>query len=283
MRFVPSTRSLLVACLVAASPSFSAAAQGDPSLLASMRKAGQVKVAVGSLPPWMSVSPSGEPVGYLVEILNLALKGLDLPPMTATLTAWEGMIPGLQARQFDLVAPGAAMNEARCKVVAFSSPVWVQQDAMYVLPNNPKKITGYATIAGSPDIKLAVLSGSAQEAYALKQGIKPEQLVRVTDMQGAVSTVRGGRANAFAAGQFSVANASERGVEVVVDAQSPINAYGVMFRKEDIQTRDAFNRQLEALRANGKMKELYAVKYKVPNWDVLAKFAKPSDLVPSCE
>jgi hypothetical protein len=42
---------------------------------------------------------------------------------------------------------------------------------MYTLPNNPKKITGYAFVAQNPAVKLAVITGSAQEAYARKVGV----------------------------------------------------------------------------------------------------------------
>lgn len=283
MRFVSPKLPLLVALIAAAGISVSASAQEDPALLGSMRKAGSVKVAINSLPPWMSLSPSGEPRGYFVEVLNLALKGMNLPPMTAVFTAWDGLIPGLQARQYDMIAPAVVITEARCKVMAFSSPVWVQQDAMFVVPGNPKKITGYAGVAQMPDVKIAVVNTSAQEVAAVKAGVKPEQLVRVPDIQAGVATVTGGRVSAFAVGQFSVTGPREKGVEPVVDPQSPINAYGIVFRKEDIQTRDAFDKQLSVLRGNGAMKELYSGKYGISNWDMLAKIAKPRDVVPACE
>ncbi|NYG45412.1 hypothetical protein GGD67_002870 [Bradyrhizobium sp. IAR9] len=67
---------------------------------------------------------------------------------------------------------------------------------------------------------------------------------------------------------------------MVVDKQSPVDAYGVAFRKEGIGFRDAFD---DALRSNGAMKELYAEKYGVANWEVLSRIHWASDVVPTCE
>lgn len=175
-----------------------------------------------------------------------------------------------------------AHSEARCKAIAFSAPVWVSQDGMYTLPGNPKKITGYKAVAANPELKLAAITGSAQEAYALKVGVKPEQIVRVPDIQAGGATVIGGRANVFAVGQYSLKEPQEKGLEVAVDRESPVNAYAVAFRKEDVKFRDAFNRQIDALKTSGTVKEI-SERHGIRNSDLLAKYHRPSDAVPGCE
>jgi polar amino acid transport system substrate-binding protein len=275
--------SLPVLLLALSGYSLPTHAQSEDALLASMREVGASKAAIASAAPWASISPNGEPLGYLIDVTNLALKGMGAPKVSAVLTTWDAMIPGLQARRFDFVPAGLLITEARCKVVAFSAPISAQQDALYVPLGNPSHLTGYAQVAQSQDIKLAVLTGSAQEAYAVKQGIKSEQLVRVPDVQAGIATVSGGRANAFAVGQFTVPNPQQKGVEVVVDKQAPVSSIAIAFRKEDVHFRDAFNKQLEALRSSGAMKDLYAGKYGFPNWDVLAKITNTNDVTPGCE
>jgi polar amino acid transport system substrate-binding protein len=270
-----------ISLLLVASSAF-AQADADPSL-AAMRKAGEAKIAIAAAPPWAFLAPNGEAQGYLVEVSGQALKALGVPKLAPTVTTWDAMIPGLQAKRFDLVPAGLLITAARCQVVAFSSPITAQQDALYVVPGNPKRLNGYADVASASDVKLAVLTGSSQEAYALSKGVKADQLVRVPDIQAGVATVVGGRANAFAVGQFSVPKPSERGVEVMVDRQAPVSSIAIAFRKEDAKLRDAFNKQLDAMRASGAMKDLYAGKYAMPNWDTLAKVTKVNDVVPGCE
>lgn len=69
-------------------------------------QARQTNVSLASAPPFLGISPNGEPAGYAVEVVNLALKGMGLPPLTPVKTDWSAMIPGLQAHQYDFVAPG---------------------------------------------------------------------------------------------------------------------------------------------------------------------------------
>jgi len=275
--------AVLTSLLLGAAIAVPASAQTDPALLAAMRKSGEAKAAVAAAPPWASISPNGEGQGYLIDVTNMALKAMGAPQVVPVLTTWDAMIPGLQARRFDMVPAGLVITEARCKAVAFSAPVSAQQDALYVMPGNPKKLAGYSGVAQTADAKLAVLTGSFQESFALKQGVKQDQLVRVPDIQAGIATVTSGRANAFAVGQFSVANPEQRGVERVVDRESPVSSLAIAFRKEDTAFRDAFNVQLAKMRTSGALKELYSSKYSFPNYDVLAKVEKPSDLVPGCE
>jgi polar amino acid transport system substrate-binding protein len=254
----------------------------DSEHVASMKRAGSAKAAIAALPPYAFPAPNGEPQGYLIDVATLAFQAIGVPKVTATTTTWDAMIPGLQARQFDFIPAGMNITSARCQAVVFSSPVTAQQDAIYVVPGNPKKLTGYASAAQGADVQLAVLTGSNQEQFAIKTGVKPNQLVKVPDVQAGIAAVTGGRAHGFAVGQFSVPNAAQRGVEMVVDANSPIVGVAYAFRKENMATRDAVNKQLEQLRASGKMKELY-VKYGFTTWDTLAKVTKASDLAPGCD
>jgi polar amino acid transport system substrate-binding protein len=180
------------------------------------------------------------------------------------------------------VPAGLNITAARCQVVAFSAPISVHQDGLYLMPGNPKGLTGYEAVAKMPDIKLAVLSGSSQEAYALKRGVKADQLVRVPDIQAGIAAVRGDRAQAFALGQFSVPNPAQRGVELVVDKDAPLQGIAIAFRKEDAPSRDAINAQVKTLKANGKLRELYEKKYGFPNWDLLNKTNTAADVEPGC-
>ncbi|MCA6112205.1 ectoine/hydroxyectoine ABC transporter substrate-binding protein EhuB [Bradyrhizobium cenepequi] len=280
-----SKLSLLVVLLASIGYSFATFAQTEDPL-ASIRKAGQVKVALASVPPYIVLSPSGEATGSSVDLQNMVLKELGLPALTPVVTGWDAMIPGLQARQFDYLGAGLNITEARCKAVLFSMPYYAAQIALFVQPGNPKHLKSVAEVARRPDIKLAAIATSAQQTYALRQGVKSEQVMIVPDIQAGAATVIGGRADAFIVGQFSIANPKQKGLEVVVDKDSPVDGSGAAFRKEDKAFRDAFNKQLTLLIKNGAIQKLYE-KYGIENGDVeaqlLGKFTKASDLVPSCE
>jgi polar amino acid transport system substrate-binding protein len=131
-------------------------------------------------------------------------------------------------------------------------------------------------------VQVAVLAGSSQESFALKRQIPQGQLVRVPDIQAGIAAVTGGRADAFIAGQFSVSEPGKKGVEVIVDKTSPPVGIAFAFRKEDVATRDAFDTRINAMKADGTLKQLYADKYGFTNWELLAKTNKASDIAPEC-
>lgn len=264
---------------MAASPS---GAQAPPPLVKSMQDAGTAKVAIAATPPYAYLAPSGEAQGYLIDVSTEVLKSLGVPKLQAIMTTWDAMIPGLQAGQYDFLPGGLNITAARCQVVAFTVPVTAQQDALYVKPGNPKKLAGYASVAQSSDVQVAVLAGSSQENFALKRQIAQGQLVRVPDIQAGIAAVTGGRADAFIVGQFSVADPGNKGVEVIVDKTSPPVGIAFAFRKQDAPVRDAFDARINAMKADGTLEKLYADKYHFNNWDLLAKTNRAADIAPEC-
>ncbi len=260
----------------------SSEAQTPPTLVKVMKDAGTAKVAIAATPPYAYLAPSGEAQGYLIEVSMEVLKSLGVPRLQALMTTWDAMIPGLQAKQYDFLPGGMNITAARCQVVAFTVPVTAQQDALYVKPGNPKMLDGYASIAKSAAVQVAVLAGSSQESFALKRQIPQGQLVRVPDIQAGIAAVTGGRVDAFIVGQFSVTEPAKKGVEVVVDKTSPPVGIALAFRKEDAPTRDAFDARINAMKADGTLKQLYADKYGFTNWELLAKTNKASDIAPEC-
>lgn len=272
--------------------SYTAVAQASDSLLASIRGSGEVKVAMGSAPPWMFVSPSGEGKGYNLEVMQAVFKRMGLPALKPVLTAWNAQIPSLLAKQADMIAPGLQMTEARCQTVIYSAPVALSRLALYFKAGNPKHLSGLAQIKDNPALKLAVIPGSAERAEALRQGVKPEQLLEVPDNEARVAAVTAGRADAFYAIEGIVRDLEQKGLGTVIDTQAPRQAYGVIFRKEDAGLRNDFNKHLNELRDSGEMQRMFIeVKRELgisetdalASWALVAKAKKASDILPSCE
>ncbi|WP_439360394.1 transporter substrate-binding domain-containing protein [Bradyrhizobium sp. DASA03007] len=262
---------MLVLLLTLAGYSFTTLAQSQDPLITSIRNAGKLKVALSSAHPYTVVSPTGEATGSSVDLQNMVLKEMGLPPLTPVLTGWDFMIPGLQAHQFDYVGAGLNITEARCKAVIFSAPYYATKTGLYVLPGNPRHLTALAHVPSRPDIKAATLPGlDSYQGYALKQGGKPEQITIVPDIQAGVAMVSGGRSDAFFIGQFSITHPEQQGLEVVADEQSPVFGSAIAFRKEDKSFRNAFNEHLIPLLRNGRLQKLYE-KYEIPNGDTVAR------------
>ncbi|MBB4363136.1 polar amino acid transport system substrate-binding protein [Bradyrhizobium sp. CIR18] len=282
--------AVLVSALVG--NTYPSLAQDDGPLFVSIRKAGEVKMALASAPPWQMVSPEGKATGYGPELMNLVLKRMGLPEMKGVLMAWGAEIPAVQARQVDFVAPGLQYTEERCNMLAFSGPNFIFRSGLYVPLGNPKHITRLDQIAQNPDLKVANITGGTYTPYLAKAGVNSEQLVNVPDIQAAVATVTGGRADATYLSSISVIHPDQKGIEFIFDEKSPVYGVGAMFRKEDVAFRDAFDKELNVLRGNGVMKDLLMKYWKEAfgdlngfdaNWETVSKIQKASDVEPSCK
>jgi polar amino acid transport system substrate-binding protein len=284
-RQLPSSFTAVTICFVGV---FAMTACGDSGssgnsakLLGKMRKAGTAKIALAELPPLEYLSPSGEPQGYLVDLIRGVLKDLGVAKIEPSITTFDAMIPALQARKFDLLPGGLNITAPRCNVVVFAGPVTMQREGLYVRPGNPKRLTNYRALAKAGNVKVALLSGSAQEAFALQNKVPKSRMVTVPDVQAGIAAVTGGRADAFGVGQFSIQDPGKKGLEVVVDNASPYSGIGIAFRKEDAGTRDAFDKVLAQWRGDGRLARLYA-KWGYTNGDQLIKTTAPAAVAPKC-
>lgn len=91
--------------------------------LARIRESGKVTVGTeAAFPPFEFVDENGQIVGYgkdildvVIEELGVELEQLDLP--------WQGILPGLLARNFDFVATTVSINEERASRYAYTAPI----------------------------------------------------------------------------------------------------------------------------------------------------------------
>lgn len=254
-----------------------------PDFLGAMQDAGCARAAVSQAPPYSEILPSGEAGGYLPTLTATVFAGLDVPDLCSELTTFDAMIPGLQAGRFDVLPGGLNVTAERCEVIIYSQPVTLQFEAIAVPTGNPKGLTDFASIAADPTLKLAVFSGSSQEAFALAQGVSASQIVTVPDSQLGVEAVKSGRANAFGAGQFTLElSFAQKGepIEVIADRSSKPSMIGIGFPKDEVATRDLFDAELERLRASGELGALYA-SFGFPNPDDLDGLDR-QDVAPTC-
>jgi polar amino acid transport system substrate-binding protein len=254
------TAILGTALILAMSVGASDNAKADSSVIEKAKQAGEIDVAIASLMPDSGLTSDGAVTGYVPEVTLAILKDFGIDKLNGSVAEFQAFIPGLQAGRWSLVTTGLTITPERCKVVAFSHPLGVFQEALVYPKGNPDHIASYKDIAANSKLRLAVLTGSTQEKYAIAQGVDSGQLERVSDQNGLVDSVLSGRANAFALGNIGLVgllkpHADELESSVVKDG--PKSATGVAFRKEDASFRDQFNEKLEKLRSTGELDRMF--------------------------
>jgi cystine transport system substrate-binding protein len=111
-------KKFLVAGLIGASLTAVTAHADD--LLDQVRQRGTLRIGLeGTFPPFNSKAPSGELVGFDVDIAKAVAAKLGLKPAFVT-TEWSGIIAGLQAGKFDVIVNQVGITDARKQALDFS-------------------------------------------------------------------------------------------------------------------------------------------------------------------
>jgi polar amino acid transport system substrate-binding protein len=232
----------------------SAAAQAETAL-ERIRRTGEIRIGYANEAPFAFTLPDGRVTGESPEIIRALAGKLGAKKVSSVLTEWGGLIPGLQAGRFDLIAAGMYITPERRRQVLFTDPHFQLRDTLLVAHGNPKRLASYADIAANGSTKLAVMAGTAQYGYARQAKIPEARILQVPTTIAQLQAVRTGRADAAAGTQLTMkslaakdAKAGGKAVEAIANFKDdPAHTgYGAFaFRKQDQDLRDALNAQLK--------------------------------------
>lgn len=249
--------ALLAAALLAAT-ALSACTKTDdePLTLDALREKGTITVAYANEAPY-SFDKDGQVTGGTIALHREVFKRLGVPELKAVKTDWGGLIPGLNAKRYDLVSAGMSITPARCDQAAFSVPEINYTTALMVKPGNPMNLTNMDSIKRS-GAKMAAVTGAIEADYAKSLDISDAMLVK--DQQSGIDAVKSGRADVFALTAVSLNYAKNNtpglNVEVtkpfiaVIDGKEQNPAGATVFRKADTSLRDAYDTEVKKILSN---------------------------------
>ena len=135
--------------------------------LALSAQAADLKVAIDpTYEPFTYKTADGKPTGFDVDIANAICAEIKRKCVFVE-QVWDSMIPGLQARKYDVVVSSLSITEERKRVIDFSDRYYKTPSAIVV-----KKGTAYANPASLKGKRIGVLKGSTQEKWAMGE-LKP--------------------------------------------------------------------------------------------------------------
>ena len=237
------------------------------STLEKAKEQGYITIGFAGENPYAYKDENGELTGEAVEIARTILKRLGIEEMRAELTEFSGLIAGLQAKRFDMIAAGMFINPERCEAVLFANPEYSIGEGLAVKAGNPLNLTSYKAIAENKDAKVAVMSGAVEIGYLEASGVTEAQMVIVPDQDAAISALQSGRADAMTmtgpALQSRLDQAGDEGLERVMDFEQPtvdgnsVRGYGASaFRLDDVSLQEAFNTELDAMKESGELLQI---------------------------
>ena len=225
----------------------------DKSTLQKAIDDGKISVGFAGEAPY-SFEEGGELQGASVALAKAVFKELGVDDVEGVNTEFGSLIPGLNADRFDAISAGMSILPDRCEQASFGDPEFMYTTA---LMTKEGKLDGMKDMEDvkKKGLKLATMTGAIENTvYAEKLGIKTQEVGTPQDGMDAVTT---GRADVFALTAISLnwmeKNTKDSGVEVSdsfvqeIDGVPQVGAGATVFRTDDDEIRDEWNKSLEKI------------------------------------
>ncbi|MDI1246007.1 MAG: transporter substrate-binding domain-containing protein [Rhodoferax sp.] len=232
-----------------------------------------LKVAIdATYEPFTFKTADGKPTGFDVDIASALCEQIKRKCVFIE-QAWDGMIPGLQAKKYDVIISSMSITADRLKVVDFTDKYY--NTPSKIVLKKDIKFDGPASIKGK---KIGVLKASTQEKYALGElKTKGVEVVSYDAQDQVYLDIKAGRLDGTVADVMEVGggfldkpgaeNYHFVGDELYIPKYFGTGA-GVALRKGQGDLKKEINAAIVAIRANGKYK---AINDKYFKFDVYGK------------
>lgn len=213
----------------------------------------------GNYPPFSQISPDGKLSGFDIDIANAICAEMKAD-CTLVQQEWDGMIPALNAKKFDMIVASMTITEERKKAVDFSDPYydvpsrWVAKSGAFT----------EATPASLKGKKIIVLRNSPRAKY-VQDNFKESEVLLVakeTEVYLELAAGRGdiGFGSSVVSGEAFLKKPEGKGFAQVGPVVRLDTAggggVGIALRKDDGALREKINAALKGIRANGTYKKL---------------------------
>lgn len=141
----------------------------------------------GAYAPFNTIDKDGNPAGLEVEWVNAICKEIKRQ-CTIQTQDWDGIIPALIAKKYDVIAASLSITEERKKTVAFSLPY-------YTTPNNFVAKKGAFKSVDASDLsgkKIGVQKATISENF-IRDNYKNSQISSYTTIEEAFLDLTAGR------------------------------------------------------------------------------------------
>ena len=238
----------------AASGSASFAAGPVPAdRLATIQSNGKLVIALeGAWQPWSFHDESDTLVGYDVEVSRAIAEKLGVEPEYVE-SDWDSLFAGLDAGRYDLVCNGVEVTEERAKTYDFTTPYGYIHTALAVRKDN-EDIKSFEDLAGktTANSPASTYMELAESYGATVQGIDT--------LEETIQLLTAGRIDATLNADVSFYDYlnvhPDADFKLVAQTEEASHVAIPVLKSDDTSFLDALNSAIEALRADGTLKEL---------------------------
>jgi ABC-type amino acid transport substrate-binding protein len=222
--------SAVAVALAASAVGMTAASASAASAPPGLMSAGTLTVGMDlQFKPEMYLNGSN-PAGYDVDLLHKLATYAHVKLVIKNL-GFNGLIPGLQTKKFDIVSVGLSPTAAREKVISFSNAYVPYAQIVGIPKADANKITKISQLNTSSDTISALLGSTAQSEA--KSTFPKAKINALADQNADFSLVATGRANAIVVEDYLLAQYNKANPGKLV--QSKIKPLDVQYGSYGVQ------------------------------------------------
>jgi len=214
------------------------------------------KITMGSdtsYPPFESMEGT-TPVGFDVELATAIAKKLGLK-LNVISTAWDGIIPGLKTKKYDVILSAMTITPDRKKQINFSSPYIDSDQSIAVVNNSPIKTQ--ADLKGKVvGVQIDTTGQTTAEGIQKAGGLK--EIQKFDTILVAFEALEQGKVDAII-NDYPVNSyvSTKRGKTKVIVKIKTNEQYGIGVNKTNTSLLSSINKALQQVRDDGTYTTIY--------------------------
>ncbi|CAN5212586.1 ABC transporter substrate-binding protein [soil metagenome] len=219
----------------------------------------------GAFPPYNFVAADGTLQGFDVDIAKAVCEKINAT-CTIIKQDWDGMIPGLIAKKYDVIVASMGILPEREEKVEFTNPYYMAPTALVAMKSAGFKAgaDGFVDAESTAGKKIGVARATGYEKYAKEHWPKAEMVIYDSSPNADLDLV-GGRLDARF-DDYILLKESILKSEIAADLEKVGNIYpetymgskgeGIAVRKGETELRESINKAILAMRADGTYKTI---------------------------
>jgi polar amino acid transport system substrate-binding protein len=203
--------------------------------------------------PFELTDASGQIVGLDVDLAQMMADELGVS-LEIVKTSWDGIIPALVDKKFDLIISSMVVTTERNKAINFSDPYYLSGKSLLIAARDTGRIDSYRDL----NRKDTVVATTFVDDMIIDRYIPDADIVRFKSDEDAVREVVAGRAKAYIGDKALVIVFSEKYRNSTVALVEPFTfePIGVGMRKGDVDLLNWVNNFIEIIRGDGRLEML---------------------------
>ena len=223
-----------------------------------------VRIGVeGAYPPFSSTTPDGKLEGFDIDIARALGKAMGVE-VKLVAQDWDGIIPALLARKYDAIIASMSITEERKKKVAFTNKYYNTPAKFVCKKGAMKEFTRAQVEEATAGMKIGVQRATIHDNFITDIG-KKATLKRYATQDEAYMDLKAGRVDMLLADSVAIDGGFLKKPEGkdfqfigpdLTEKKYFGEGAGIAIRKGEDELREMFNKAIDAIRANGKYKEI---------------------------